>query len=128
MGVSVAELDKAVKSLEDAIGLYNASNSDVEKKAFRDAAIQRFEFSIELSWKVSVKALGSTTAAAKTAIREMARNNLINDADIWLKFIDGRNETSHSYDEDVARRVYELVLSFVPYAHELLIQLKKLNV
>ena len=126
MGVSILELSKAIKSLEEAISLYDDAKNDLERKAFRDAAIQRFEFSIELSWKTSMKALGSTTVAAKNAIREMARSNLIDDAEAWLHFIDGRNETSHPYDEGVAQRVYALVLTFLPYALKLLEKLKQI--
>lgn len=125
MGVSILELEKAIASLREATVLYDNSKTDVEKRAFRDAAIQRFEFSIELSWKTSMKVLGSTTAAAKNAVREMARNNLIDDAESWLKFIDGRNETSHTYDENVARKVYLIVLDFLPFAEKLLTQLKR---
>lgn len=127
MGVSLLELEKAISSLEEAIGLYKNARNDIEKKAFRDAAIQRFEFSIELSWKTSMKVLGSTTAAAKTALREMARNNLIDDPSIWISFIDGRNETSHSYDEDVAKKIYVMLLNFLPYAKALLSKLKELE-
>lgn len=125
MGVSVVELEKTIKSLEEAIGLYQNAQTEIEKKAFRDAAILRFEFSVELSWKTSMKVLGSTTVAAKNAVREMARSNLISDAEAWLRFIDGRNEASHSYDEDVAKRVYALVLTFLPYAQKLLAELKQ---
>ncbi len=125
MSISVLELEKAVKSLEEALNLYNRANTEIEKKAFRDAAIQRFEFSIELSWKTSMKILGSTTAAAKTAIREMARNDLIDDAEAWLKFIEGRSETSHSYDEDIAQKVFLMILNFLPYAQKLLEKIKK---
>ncbi len=125
MGVSILELDKAIQSLEEAITLYQNAKTDSEQRAFRDAAIQRFEFSIELSWKTSMKTLGSTTVAAKNAVREMARSNLIDDAEIWLQFIDGRNETSHSYDEDVAKRVYALVITFLPYGKKLLEKLKQ---
>lgn len=127
MAVSITELEKAVKSLEEAIDLYQKASSDVEKKAFRDAAIQRFEFTIELSWKTSMKILGSTTLAAKVAIREMARNDLINDPEAWLKFIDGRNETSHSYDEDIAQKVYSLILNFLPFSKKLLEKLKQIS-
>jgi len=125
MGVSVLELEKAIVSLREAIALYDMTEKETEKKAFRDAAIQRFEFSIELSWKTSMKVLGSTTASSKNAIREMARNNLIDDPTSWLKFVDARNETSHSYDEDVARKVYEKVLVFLPFAQNLLEKLKQ---
>lgn len=126
MGVSTTELEKAIKSLEEALDLHQNSRTEAEKKAFRDAVIQRFEFSIELSWKTAMKVLGSTAAAPKPAIREMARNNLINDPESWFKFIDARNETSHTYDEDVAQKVYLVVLEFLPFGKELLVKLKSM--
>ena len=126
MSISIQELEKAVQSLNEAVVLYNTSNQEPQKKAFRDAAIQRFEFSIELSWKVSMKILGSTTAAAKNAIREMARNNLIDDPSQWLNFIDGRNETSHSYDDEVAKKVFTMVENFLPFAEKLVQNLKSI--
>ena len=127
MGVSIVELQKAVGSLEEAIELYKNARNDIEKRAFRDAAIQRFEFSIELSWKTSMKVLGSTTAAAKNAIREMARNNLIDNPEAWLNFLEDRNETSHSYDEDIAQKVYLAILNFLPLAKSLVLKLNENN-
>lgn len=126
MSISIKELQKAILSLEKAVSLYNESKSIPEKKAFRDASIQRFEFTIELCWKVSMKILGSTTAAAKMAIREMARNNLINNPVDWINFIEGRNETLHSYDEDVAKKVYIMILNFLPHANDLFNKLNSL--
>jgi nucleotidyltransferase substrate binding protein (TIGR01987 family) len=128
VAVSQDELIKAIKSLSEAITLYHSSaGGSLERKAFRDACIQRFEYCIELCWKVSVKVLGSTTAAAKPAIREMARNNLIADPNRWIDFIEARNNTSHSYDEEVAAQVFSEIEAFLPFANELLVSLKKLN-
>lgn len=75
-------------------------------KIARDACIQRFEYCIELSWKVAVKKLGSTPKFPKQAIREMARADLIDSAETWLDFIEARNNSSHSYAEDVAKKVF----------------------
>jgi nucleotidyltransferase substrate binding protein (TIGR01987 family) len=121
LSVSVQELSKAIVSLEEVIQLYNQAKADsAERKAFRDACIQRFEFSVELSWKVSVKVMGLTTTAAKIAVREMARNELISDPQVWFDFIEARNQTSHSYDEDVAKKIFEVVKKFPAEARLLL--------
>lgn len=125
---STSEFKKAIDSLKTSIELYNNSlnepNEDA-RLAFRDACIQRFEYCIELSWKTSMKILGSMTSAAKPAIREMARNNLIADAEPWLKFIEARNNSSHSYDEDVAKKVFIEIELFFPEANKLLATLEK---
>lgn len=127
--VSTLELAKAIESLKIASELYRKSILEKEnieiQKAFRDACIQRFEYCIEFSWKVSVKILGSDVKAAKPAIREMARNNLISNPEKWLGFIDSRNNTSHAYDEDVALKVYAEIESFLPEVKILLAVLEK---
>lgn len=109
--ISTVELEKAVKYLPEAVSLYKNAKIDIEKKTFRDPSMQRFEFLIELSWKTLMKILGSTTAAAKNAVREMARNNLIEDPTLWIGFIEDRNKTSYSCDEDVAMRVCLAILN-----------------
>ena len=124
--VTTQEFEKAIISLEETLGLYkNAEIGSPEAKAFRDACIQRFENCIELSWKTAMKVLGSTTSAVKIAVREMARNNLIADPQIWFDFIEARNNSSHSFDEGVAVKVLSSAQSFPTEAKKLLINLKK---
>lgn len=74
-----------------------------------------------------MKVLGSSTLAAKPAIREMARNNLIANPTQWIDFIEARNNSSHSYDEDVAKKVFEEIQKFIPNVKLLLIEIKKIN-
>ncbi len=126
MGISKEELKKAAESLLEAFQLMNHSSvQDVAvQKALRDACLQRFEYCVELAWKTSMKALGSQTKAAKPAIRDMARSNLINDPELWLSFIDSRNETSHAYDEDVAKKVFTNIQKFIPEVQILINNLK----
>lgn len=117
------ELSKAVKSHEEALSLLQESglqNIEVQK-GLREGFLQRFEYSMELCWKASMKILGSTTQAAKPAVREMARNNLIANPELWLSFVDSRTETSHAYDEDIAIKIFANVQKFLTEAN-LLIQ------
>lgn len=125
MAVSISEFRKALTTLQTAVSLFKqAKTGSEESKAFRDACIQRFEYCIEMSWKVSMKILGSSTVAAKPAIREMARSNLIQDPELWLSFIDARNNTSHSYEEDVAIKVFQSIEQFLIEAPKLLERLE----
>jgi len=61
-----------------------------ENDVSRDAAIQRFEFCFELAWK---------------AVQESAR--------------DDRNQTSHTYDEALAKAVYSRLSRYLPLFEEL---------
>ena len=127
MSISFEELQKALDTLHEALNFSKKVETDPTiYKIARDACIQRFEYCIELSWKTSVKALGSQTKFAKPAIREMARADLIDSAEIWLDFIEARNNTSHSYDENVAKKVFYQIVKFHPESQELLKRLRKL--
>lgn len=98
---------------------------DLQFKIERDACIQRFEFCIELGWKTSAKILGSSSTTAKPVIREMAQNGLILDPSAWFDFIEARNKSSHTYDEEVAIEVFEIAQNFLGQGTELLRELKK---
>ena len=130
MSTTLEELSKASTSLKIARDLLkdsiNKDPSNVEThKALRDACIQRFEFCIELAWKVSMKVLGLAVLAPNPAIRDMARNNLIDDPQLWFDFLTARNKTSHTYDEEIAKVVYAEVEKLIPELEQLIRRLKK---
>lgn len=74
-----------------------------------------------------MKLLGSSTAASKVAVREMARNNLLDKPELWMEFIEARNNTSHSYDEEIAARVFVKINEFLPEAKQLLVRLQEVS-
>ena len=118
MAVSLQEYKNALSKLKNAL--------DQEKNEYiRDSVIQRFEFTVELAWKVSKKVMGTTTTAPKQVVREMAQNNLIDSVELWLEAIDQRNLSAHTYNEELAEKVYSFVIQFLPYAQKLLIELEK---
>lgn len=132
MSASIKELEKAFLSLKTAQYLLQKSltneNQNIElHKALRDSCIQRFEFCVELSWKVSIKLLGLQTKAPNPAIRDMAQNGLIDDPQIWFEFLLARNKTSHTYDENIAEEVYKEVIRLIPELDSLLTRLAKLK-
>lgn len=125
---SIAELEKAAETLHEALEFSRqVAGDDIKFKIARDACIQRFEYCVELAWKVSMRKLGSLTKFAKPAVREMARGDLIDNADVWLGFIEARNESSHSYDENVARKVFAEIIKFGVAVDDLMSRLRKLS-
>lgn len=119
MASSIKELEKAQLSLEKAL----AENlTDIS----RDASIQRFEFCIELAWKVSRKAMGTQTSAPKQVIREMGQAGLIGDVTLWLEAIDKRNLTAHTYNELTAVEVFSFIKKFNPELRALISALQSL--
>ncbi|MCC7403062.1 MAG: nucleotidyltransferase substrate binding protein [Bdellovibrionales bacterium] len=111
--IHTQELTKAVRRLEEAL---NQPKTDF----LRDSVIQRFEFCVELAWKAAKKAMGSASASPKDIVREMAQSGYIQDVDVWLKAIDMRNLSAHTYKEDLAEQVYAFAKEFLPKLQELL--------
>lgn len=110
--MTLDEFQKAVIRLDEAVRQ--------EKNDFlRDSVIQRFEFSVELAWKTARKVMGTSTTAPKDVVREMAQSGYIKDVAIWLKAVDMRNLSSHTYKEDLAEQVYAFACEFVPHLKEL---------
>jgi nucleotidyltransferase substrate binding protein (TIGR01987 family) len=118
MAVTLEEFKKATIALESAL-------SKPKDDITRDATIQRFEFCVELAWKTSRKLMGSSTTAPKQVVREMAQNKLIQDVDIWLVAIDQRNISSHTYNEELADKVYDFAKSFMSKLKDLIANLEK---
>lgn len=112
------ELFRAIDRLEEAV-------SQEKNDFLRDSVIQRFEFCVELAWKTSRKIMGTSTSAPKDVIREMAQSQYIKDVEKWLKAVDMRNLSSHTYKEDLAEKVYEFASLFLKELQELRVVLKK---
>ena len=78
--------------------------------AYRDAAIKRFEFTVELAWKTIQKFLrnqGIMCRSPKECLREAFKFKLIEDDPLWLKMLDDRNLTSHTYNEELAEEIHK---------------------
>ncbi|MFN4232292.1 MULTISPECIES: nucleotidyltransferase substrate binding protein [Thermus] len=75
----------------------------------RDSAIQRFEFTFELAWKVLKEYLeyqGIEARSPRAAIRSAFQVGLLPEDPGWLEMLELRNLTSHTYDEALAEKVY----------------------
>jgi nucleotidyltransferase substrate binding protein (TIGR01987 family) len=123
--ISLDEFTKALAALKEAMSFAARSEGGIFEIA-RDASIQRFEFCIELSWKVAAKKLGSASTAAKPVLREMAQNGLIGDVTAWFAYIEARNKSSHSYDKKIAGEVFSVIPGFLVEAQKLLVKLEEL--
>lgn len=99
----ISRLEKALVTLDEVLELPFSV-------IVRDATIQRFEYCFELSWKVLKKALkieGIEVNSPRQALRSAFEISYIDDIDIWFEMLEDRNMTSHTYDPDIADKVYE---------------------
>jgi len=82
-----------------------------------DGTIQRFEFAIELFWKALRRLLireGVTTTTPREALQAAFQAGWLADEGAWLQMLRDRNETSHTYNQVTARRIYASVRSTFP--------------
>lgn len=108
---------RAFKRLSEASALAKQRElSDLE----RQGLIQAFEFTHELAWNTLKDFLTSRGASAtlygsRDATRAAFAAELIENGEVWMKMIQHRNESSHSYNDDVAAEIMEAVQTlYVP--------------
>ncbi len=102
-GRRLAALRKALARLREALAM--TGSSDIA----RDAAIQRFEFCAELSWRAvqaRARALGRDCRFPKECLRLAFEAGWIDDEAGWLRLWEDRNLTSHTYDERLAEEIH----------------------
>jgi nucleotidyltransferase substrate binding protein (TIGR01987 family) len=114
----VGETTRTLESLEQAIArLREATAEPLSNPLAIDGTIQRFEFVIELFWKVLRRALAEEGIEAHTpreALQAAYTAGWLGDEAAWLRMLRDRNETSHAYNEATARRVYDSIRSSLP--------------
>ncbi|MBU2592625.1 MAG: HI0074 family nucleotidyltransferase substrate-binding subunit [Patescibacteria group bacterium] len=119
----VEQLAKANKRLSEALKL---APTEIHK----DATIQRFEFTFELTWKM-IKSLayekGVEAASPRDSLRIAAQLDLIEDIETWFGFLDARNIASHVYDQKMAESVYRQAKKFALEVERLLSKAKKFS-
>lgn len=102
-----SDYSKALRRLEEAL------NEDVSKGGVViDGTIQRFEFTFEIAWKLLRGVLGYEgidVNAPRTAIKEAYAAEFILAGDDWINMLEDRNKTSHIYDEEQAKKIYDRI-------------------
>lgn len=114
------DFEKALTRLKEALA---ADKTDMT----RDSAIQRFEFTMDLAWKTVKTFLeeyrGVRCVSPKECLREGFQNGLIDNDPFWLELVDIRNETVHTYKEEMAEEVYAQLPRAAEYFERLLARL-----
>ena len=91
----------------------------------RDATIQRFEYTVEVFWKFVKNYLSSYEGiecySPKSCMRELNSIGKVDDGEteIFLKMIDDRNLTSHTYQESVSESIYGNIPEYFQLMNEM---------
>ncbi len=103
---------RAYGNLAEAVEL---SRTRPLTKLEQQGLIQSFEFTHELAWNVLKDYLEekgiSGLIGSKDATRTAFKNGLIEDGDSWMKMIEDRNLSSHTYNSDIAQSVADDILA-----------------
>ena len=138
MILSLTSLEKAIAALDRSI---KAADSDVAAsheelaETIRSGVIQNFEVAYEQCWKFIQRWIRENRTpedadhlrSRKELFRLAARYKLISDPRPWFEFGDARNLISHTYEEEHAETVFTAARRFLPYATELLKNLRGMN-
>ncbi len=139
MRLDLTPLDDAIAQLEEALEYHGsdiASQDPALKLHLRAAAIQAFEFTYELSFKMIKRHLEQASEnpsqydemSFKAIMREAFRRGLVqSELSIWEEYRRLRGTTSHTYSEDKARVVFESVPDFLREAGYLRDRLQQRN-
>lgn len=97
---------RAAATLAERRGL-----SDLE----RQGLIQAFGFTHELAWNtlkdfLTARGVSDKIDGSRDATRAAFSAELIEDGEAWMKIIKHRNESSHTYNDEVAGEIMEAVL------------------
>ncbi len=102
----LAQADRALTTLDEVLCDNNPSS------IMRDAAMQRFEYSFEATWKTAQRYLriveGRVEASPKSVIRASVAAALLTEEDgrIAMAMVDDRHLTSHTYNEALAQQIF----------------------
>lgn len=83
----------------------------------RDAAIQRFEYSVETTWKYAQAALLAAeqldVASPRGVVRACFERKIVGETAVRELFaaLDDRNMTVHTYNEELAQAIYDRLQS-----------------
>ncbi len=123
------DLTKAFERLKE--GYKKALENEELYIFFRDATIQRFEFTVEILWKTIKEFLkqieGIDCKSPKGCIREFFANGYISEekTKTLLEMIDDRNLTSHTYQEEIAEKIFKDLKSYIPVIEEIINTMEK---
>lgn len=106
----LAQYGKALDQLREAVeqaGIRPLSRLE------RQGLVKAFEFSHELAWN-AIKDFfefqgTSGLMGSRDATREAFARGLIDEGETWMAMIRSRNQTAHTYNEEIAREIEDAV-------------------
>jgi nucleotidyltransferase substrate binding protein (TIGR01987 family) len=129
------QLKNALNRLDEGISYYDKIEEYDDqgiRRIIRDALIQRYEFTIELLWKLLHAYLRDKLGAkiegegSYKVLRSAQRNKLITEEEFYQldQLIFDRNETSHTYFEPLAIQIADRIPAHYPIIKKIFDRIK----
>jgi len=109
---------KALRQLKEVVELTRPNKFEEQ------GLVKAFEFTYELAWNtlkdfLEYQGVGEIIGS-RDAFRKAFAEELVSDGRVWMRMIQSRNRTSHTYNEETAKEIAESVRSeFYPAFCEL---------
>lgn len=103
---------KALSQLESAVMLSKQRKlSNLEEQGL----IQAFEFTHELAWNLMREYFyyqgNNEITGSRDATREAFKMGLVKNGETWMEMIKSRNQSSHTYNQEVADEISEKIIA-----------------
>ena len=108
----LTQFQQALSTLEELV-------DEPKTNVTRDAGIQRFEYTVEVFWKLLKTYLyekeGIDVYTPKSVFREAGNAGILTESEIGtcISMIDDRNETVHMYNESLADEVHGKIENYI---------------
>ena len=105
------------------------SNKPITAELERAGIIQFFEMTFELAWKVLkdyLESEGYTVKSPRETVKQAFQIGVIDNGHVWIDALSNRNLTTHTYDEELANKMTNEILSaYIPELEKMYDKLSK---
>ena len=124
MSIDLSSFEKAITALEDSLIIYNQYEGTDEKyeQVYKRSAIQAFVICYEMARNMLVRYLKEShdenfdQMSIRNIFRYGQKVGILSDAEKWFKYKNSRDETSHTYDLEIAEKVFSMTSDFLEEA------------
>jgi nucleotidyltransferase substrate binding protein (TIGR01987 family) len=119
-----------ISHLLKAREVFECFRKDMVTDRDKAGAIQAFEFCYELCWKMMKRVLevqGLEVGSPKDTFRKAVHEKLIDDPEVWFKFLEARNLTVHTYNQETLEVILSKLETFSNEMDKLILRLKSLK-
>lgn len=112
-------LKKCINTLEICYIDYKEANNEKIKEYIKDSCIKRFEYSVEISWKLMKRFLklkygrSEQELTINNIFRLMEGYGFITSWQDWKDYYSKRNDTSHEYNQEKAEEILNIIEKFI---------------